>query len=73
MRILAQYKNKSRKVQIQEKNTIHNSSKTISSASLSNNYFEIFNSIILICSLKSARFTLQRKFFLKDLLRHGKE
>ena len=40
--ILPQHNNKSCKVLIQEEKTIRNSSKTISSASLSNNYFQIY-------------------------------
>ena len=72
MSIFAQYKNKSCKVLIQETKEIRNSSTTISTAFLNNNYFKRFTSILLKCSFKFARFTLHRKSFLKDLLRHGK-
>ena len=42
MSILPEYINKSYKVLTQEKNRIRNSSTTISTASLNNNYFKLF-------------------------------
>ena len=56
-----------------KKKRIHSSSNIISSASLNNNYFQIFTSILINCSFKINGFTLHRKSFLKDLLRHGKD
>ena len=63
MSILPQYKKKSCKVLIQEKKRIRNSSTTISTASLNNNYFKIFTSILLNCSFKISRIYLTQKIF----------
>ena len=57
---------------MKEKNRINNSSKTISSIFLNINYFKISSSTLLNCSFKIRRFTLHRKYFLKDLLRQVK-
>ena len=73
MNLLPQYKNKSCKVVIQEKDRIRNSSTTISTASLNKNYFKIFTSILLSCSFKTTKIYLTQKTFCKDLLRHGKD
>ena len=63
MSILPQYTNKSCKVITQGKKRIHNSSKTISSASLTSNYFKIFTSILLNCSFKISKIYLTQKIF----------
>ena len=65
MSILPEYINKSYKVLTQEKNRIRNSSTTISTASLNNNYFKIFTSILLNCSFKVKKITLHKKYFLR--------
>ena len=52
MSILLEYINKSCKVLTQEKQRIRNSSTTISTGSLSNNYFKLFTSLPLNCSFK---------------------
>ena len=61
--ILPQQKNKSCKVLIQEEKTIRNSSKTISSASLSNHYFEIFTWSLVNCSFKISKIYLTQNIF----------
>ena len=63
MSILLEYINKSCKVLTQEKQRIRNSSTTISTASLNNNYFKIFTSILLNCSFKISRIYLTQKIF----------
>ena len=73
MSILPEYINKCCKALIQQKKWICNSSTTISTASLNNNYFKIFTAMLLISHLKIARFTWHNKSFLKNLLRHGKD
>ena len=61
MSILPEYINKSYKVLTQEKNRIRNSSTTISTASLNNNYFKIFTSILLNRSFKINKIYLKQK------------
>ena len=63
MSILPQYKNKSCKVLIKEKKGICKSSTTISTASLNNNYFKIFNSILLNYSFQIRKIYLTQKIF----------
>ena len=63
MSILHQYKNKRCKVLIQEKNRIRNSSTTISTASLNNNYFKIFTAILVKSSFKNSKIYLTQKIF----------
>ena len=63
MSILHQYKNKRCKVLIQEKNRIRNSSTTISTASLNNNYFKIFTAILVNSSFKNSKIYLTQKIF----------
>ena len=63
MSILPEYISKSYKVLTQGKNRIRNSSTTISTASLNNNYFKIFTSILLNCSFKISKIYLTQKIF----------
>ena len=63
MNMLPQYKNKSCKVIMQEKKRVENSSKTISSTSLNNNYFKIFISILLNYSFKISKIYNTQKIF----------
>ena len=63
MNVLPQYNNKSSKVLIQEKNRIRNSSTTISTASLNKNYFKMFTSILLNCSIKTSKIPLTQNIF----------
>ena len=63
MSILPEYINKSCKVLTQEKNRIRNSSTTISTASLNNNYFKLFTSLKLNCSFKINKNYLKQKIF----------
>ena len=63
MSILPEYINKSYKVLTQEKNRIRNSSTTISTASLNNNYFKLFTSLPLNCSSKINKNYLKQKIF----------
>ena len=67
MSILPQCKNKSSKVLIQEKKRIRKSSTTFSTASLNNNYFKVFISIILNCSFKISKIYLTEKMFSEGL------
>ena len=54
---------KSCKVIMQEKKRVHNSSKTISSTSLNNNYFKIYTSFLLNYSFKISKIYLIQKIF----------
>ena len=63
MNILRQYKNKSCKVLMEEKQRVHNSSKKTPSISLNNNYFQIFTSILLNCSFKISKIYPAHKSF----------
>ena len=63
MSILPESQNKSCKVLIQEKKITCNSSATISTASLNNNYFKIFTSILINYSFKISKIYLTQKVF----------
>ena len=63
MSILLEYINKSCKVLTQEKQKIRNSSTTISTASLNNNYFKLFTSLPLNSSFKINKNYLKQKIF----------
>ena len=54
---------KSCKVIMQEKKRVHNSSETISSTSLNNNYFKIYTSFLLNYSFKISKIYLIQKIF----------
>ena len=63
MSILPESQNKICKVLIQEKKITCNSSATISTASLNNNYFKIFTSILINYSFKISKIYLTQKVF----------
>ena len=63
MSIPPEYINKNCKVLTQEKQRIPNSSTTISTASLNNNYFKLFTSLPLNSSFKINKNYLKQKIF----------